>query len=236
VANKGIGGAAGPSHKETPRIDRAASPSTELRLLDGLRDGDEDAFGHLIDLYGASLLRVAMMYVPSRAVAEEVVQETWLGLLESLDRFEGRASLKTWIFRILLNSAKKRGAKERRQVPFSAVWDSSQEGTEPSVDPERFLGPGHTWAGHWQRPPKPVDELPEERLLAREVHARLGEVINSLPPAQREVVTLRDVEGWTSSEVCNAVGVSETNQRVLLHRARTKVRRALEEYLDEDQE
>jgi RNA polymerase sigma-70 factor, ECF subfamily len=229
-------GAAGPSQKEASRIEGASGSSRELRLLDDLRNGDEAAFSHVIELYGASLLRVAMMYVPSRAVAEEVVQETWLGLLESLDRFEGRASLKTWIFRILLNSAKKRGAKERRQIPFSAVWEPSQEAAEPSVDPERFLGPGHTWVGHWQRPPKLVDELPEERLLAREVHARLGKVINSLPPAQREVITLRDIEGWTSSEVCNAVGVTETNQRVLLHRARTKVRRALEEYLDDDQE
>jgi RNA polymerase sigma-70 factor, ECF subfamily len=215
---------------------KVSGRAKELRLLDDLRNGDEAAFGHLIDIYGASLLRVAMMYVPSRAVAEEVVQETWLGLLESLDRFEGRASLKTWIFRILLNSAKKRGAKERRQIPFSAVWEPGRDPAEPSVDPERFLGPGQRWVGHWQRPPKPVDELPEGRLLAREVHARLGEVINSLPPAQREVITLRDIEGWTSSEVCNAVGVGETNQRVLLHRARTKVRRALEEYLDEDQE
>jgi RNA polymerase sigma-70 factor (ECF subfamily) len=231
-----MGGAAGPSQKEASRIEGASGPSTELRLLENLRGGDEAAFAHLIDLYGPSLLRVAMMYVPNPAVAEEVVQETWLGLLESLDRFEGRASLKTWIFRILLNSAKKRGAKERRQVPFSAVWEPSHDAAQPSVDPERFLGPGHTWVGHWQRPPKPVDELPEERLLAREVHARLGEAINSLPPAQREVITLRDVEGWTSSEVCNAVGVSETNQRVLLHRARTRVRSALEEYLDQDEE
>jgi RNA polymerase sigma-70 factor, ECF subfamily len=231
-----MGGAAGASQKEASPIEGTSGAVGELGLLDDLRNGDEAAFNHLIDLYGASLLRVAMMYVPSRAVAEEVVQETWLGLLESLDRFEGRASLKTWIFRILLNSAKKRGAKERRQIPFSAVWEPSQEAAEPSVDPERFLGPGHTWVGHWQRPPKLVDELPEERLLAREVHGRLGKVINSLPPAQREVITLRDIEGWTSSEVCNAVGVTETNQRVLLHRARTKVRRALEEYLDDDQE
>jgi RNA polymerase sigma-70 factor (ECF subfamily) len=231
-----MGGAAGPSQREAPRNQGTPGRGGEVRLLEDLRNGDEAAFNQLIDLYGASLLRVAMMYVPSRAVAEEVVQETWLGLLESLDRFEGRASLKTWIFRILLNSAKKRGAKERRQVPFSAMWEPSQDAAEPSVDAERFLSPGHTWVGHWQRPPRPVDELPEERLLAREVQARLGEVINALPPAQREVITLRDIEGWTSSEVCNAVGVGETNQRVLLHRARTKVRRALEKYLDEDQE
>jgi RNA polymerase sigma-70 factor (ECF subfamily) len=228
-------GEARPSSGLAPDASARAASADE-QLLESLRSGDEAAFTQLVDLHGSSLLRVARMYVPSRAVAEEVVQETWIGLLESLDRFEGRSSLKTWLFRILLNSAKKRAAKERRQIPFSAVWEAKEEATEPSVDPDRFLGPSSKWAGHWHQPPKPIDELPEERLLATEVRARLGEVINGLPPAQKEVITLRDVEGWTAGEVCNALDISETNQRVLLHRARAKVRHALEDYLDEDQE
>jgi RNA polymerase sigma-70 factor, ECF subfamily len=228
--------AAGSSRKGATRASAPVRRPSEAALLRDLRNGDEEAFGRLVELYSGSLFRVAAMYVPTRAAAEEVVQDTWLGLLESLDRFEGRASLKTWIFRILLNSARKRAAKERRQIPFSSMWQPGEDPAEPSVDPDRFLGRDHEWAGHWQRPPKALDQLPENRLLAGELRGAIAGAIATLPPAQREVITLRDVEGWTSAEVCNAVEVSETNQRVLLHRARTKVRRALEEYLDEDQE
>jgi RNA polymerase sigma-70 factor (ECF subfamily) len=170
------------------------------------------------------------MYVRDRAVAEEVVQETWLGVLNGLDRFEERSSLKTWIFRILTNRAKTRGKRETRSVPFSALADPD-ELERPSVDPGRFRGREELFFGQWSSPPRPWADVPEERLLARETRERIAAAITELPPAQREVITLRDVEGWSSDEVCNALDLSETNQRVLLHRARTKVRQTLAQYL-----
>ncbi len=192
-----------------------------------LRDGDEAAFSALIDIYNPMLLRVAMMYVSSRAVAEEVVQETWLGVLRGVERFEGRSSLKTWIFRILVNTAKTRGEREGRSIPFSSSLGSVSD--EPSVEPERFFGDGHSRAGNWSIGPT-AWETPEERLLAGESRDVILRTIESLPPAQREVITLRDLEGWPAAEICNALEITETNQRVLLHRARTKVRAALERY------
>jgi RNA polymerase sigma-70 factor, ECF subfamily len=199
----------------------------EEKLVDDLRRGDEKAFGVLIDMYNPVLLRVAMMYVPSRAVAEEVVQETWLGVLRGVDRFEGRSSLKTWLFRILVNTAKTRGEREGRSIPFSSSTRTRLD--EPSVEPERFFGQDHPEAGGWSVGPTRW-ETPEERLLAGESRDVILRTIESLPPAQREVITLRDIEGWPSVEVCNALEISETNQRVLLHRARSKVRAALERY------
>jgi RNA polymerase sigma-70 factor, ECF subfamily len=172
-------------------------------------------------------LRVAMMYVSSRAVAEEVVQETWLGVLKGVDRFEGRSSLKTWLFRILVNTAKTRGEREGRSIPFSASIAAGPD--EPTVEPGRFFPPGHEQAGGWSLGPTRW-ETPEERLLAGESRDVILRTIESLPPAQREVITMRDVEGWPSNEVCNALEITETNQRVLLHRARSKVRAALERY------
>jgi RNA polymerase sigma-70 factor, ECF subfamily len=202
----------------------------ERQLIQALRDGDEAAFERLIRMYNASLLRVARLYVSSRAVAEEVVQETWLGVLNGIDRFEGRSSLKTWIFRILTNTAKTRGVRESRSLPFSALQDPGLA-QEPAVEPERFLpSDDPVEPGAWAAPPAP---LPEQALLARETLAVVEAAIEALPPAQRAVITLRDVEGWSSDEVRNALEVSETNQRVLLHRARSKVRRALEEYVSE---
>jgi RNA polymerase sigma-70 factor, ECF subfamily len=175
-----------------------------------------------------------MMYVPSRAIAEDVVQETWLAFLESLDRFEGRSSIKTWLFRILLNIAKKRGVRERRSIPFSAAWEPDEG--EPALDPSSFRGAGDRWPHHWLRAPREWDTIPERKLLSDETLKQVHDAIAELPPAQREVITLRDVEGWTSREVCNVLDLSETNQRVLLHRARSKVRRALERYLEEEME
>lgn len=175
------------------------------------------------------MLRVAMLYVGSRAVAEEVVQEAWLGVLRGLDRFEGRSSLKTWIFRILTNRAKTRGEREGRTVPFSARADDGDD--EPGVAAARFLSAdGGPPSGHWASPPR---GLPEERLLAREVRERIEAAIAALPASQRAVITLRDVDGFSSEEVCSVLAISGTNQRVLLHRARSKVRAALEEYIDE---
>src|SRR6266542_265899 len=212
-------------------LERASA--AELELLAALRAGDEDAFVRLVERYQAAMVRVAMMYVPSRAVAEEVVQETWLAVLQGLDRFEGRSSLKTWIFRILMNRAMTRGQRERRSIPFSALFDPAKDPAEPSVDPERFRGPNDNWPGGWAQSPTSWEGAPEARLLSRESLDYLAKAIDTLPPSQREVITLRDVEGWSSREVCNVLEITETNQRVLLHRARSKVRRSMEQYLDE---
>jgi RNA polymerase sigma-70 factor (ECF subfamily) len=208
------------------------SNADDQRLVDSLRAGDESAFEVLIDRYHSSLLRLAMFYVPSRAVAEDVVQETWLGVLQGLARFEGRSSLKTWIFRILTNRARTRGQREGRSIPFSAVWSADDDPAEPAVDADRFRPPEDKWHGGWVSFPRNWDELPEERLLSAETRAQIQQAIDALPDSQREVITLRDVEGWASEEVCNVLDISESNQRVLLHRARSKVRRALEQYLD----
>lgn len=203
----------------------------ERRLVEALRKGDEAAFEQLIRMYHASLLRVARLYVSSRSVAEEVVQETWVGVLNGIARFEGRSSLKTWIFRILTNTAKTRGIREGRSVPFSSL--QGDDLSRPTVDPERFLPSDHSVdPGAWATPPVP---LPEQALLAEETLQIVEAAIEALPPAQRAVITLRDVEGWSSDEVRNALELTETNQRVLLHRGRAKVRRALEEYVAEAQ-
>jgi len=202
-------------------------------IVAALRAGDQEAFAGLVRRYGPSMLRLAQLYVPTRAVAEDVVQDAWLGVLKGIDRFEGRSSLRTWIFRILLNIAKTRGQRERRTLPFSSLWDPGEG--EPAVDPERFRAADDPrWPHHWAAEPRTWAGIPEERLLAGETLRRIADAIESLPPNQREVIRLRDVDGWTSSEVCNALDISETNQRVLLHRARSKVRRALERYLDEE--
>jgi RNA polymerase sigma-70 factor (ECF subfamily) len=206
--------------------------SEELRLIAALRSGDEAAFEALIERYHRSLLRLAMLYVPSHVVAEDVVQETWVGVFRGISSFEGRSSLKTWIFRILANRARTRGQQEGRSIPFSAAWSSDTDTSEPAVDAERFLPPEHKYAGHWVSFPRNWDALPEERLISQETRAQIEAAIETLPPSQREVITLRDMEGWSSEEVCNVLGVSESNQRVLLHRARSKVRRELERYLE----
>jgi RNA polymerase sigma-70 factor (ECF subfamily) len=206
-------------------VKRLLSPE-DARLVDGLRAGDEAAFATLMRMYGAGMLRVAQMYVSSRAVAEEVVQEAWVGVLKGIGRFEGRSSLKTWLYRIVVNTAKTRGVRESRSIPFSSLGDSEGDAT---VDPDRFLGSGERFPGHWAVPPQAW--APEGRLLSEETLEVVGRAIDRLPPAQRAVITMRDVQGFTSEEVCNALDLTETNQRVLLHRARAKVRSALEEYM-----
>jgi len=199
-------------------MEELLSPD-DARLVEGLRNGDEAAFREVMRQYGGTMLRVAQMYVSSRAVAEEVVQEAWVGVLKGIGRFDGRSSLKTWLFRIVANTAKTRGVREARSVPFSALGDD-----EDAVDPDRFLGPGERFPGHWAQPP-------EGRVLADEAMQVVERAIERLPPAQRAVITLRDVQGLSSEEVRNALELTETNQRVLLHRARAKVRGALEEYM-----
>ncbi len=207
------------------------SDSGDAQLVEALRAGDEDAFARLVREYQPSLVRVARIYVSSQAAAEEVAAETWLAVLNGLDRFEGRSSLRTWIFRILTNIAKTRGQRDGRTLPFSALEDPGRV-PEAALDADRFLDPEHPrWPGHWAVRPEP---WPEDAVIAAETQARLAEAIEALPPAQRAVISLRDVEGWSSEEVRNALELSETNQRVLLHRARAKVRRALESYLGEN--
>jgi RNA polymerase sigma-70 factor (ECF subfamily) len=188
----------------------------ESALVAALRAGDRDAFMQIVDAYTPGMRRLALTFVRTPAVADEVVQEAWLGVLRGLDRFEGRSSLKTWIYRIVANVARTRGVREARSAPFSsfAVDD------EPSVDPERFLPDGH-WAS-------PVE--PWQSVLGDELRAVVERAIETLPPQQQAVIRLRDVEGWSSEEVRNVLELSETNQRVLLHRARSKVRAAIEEY------
>ncbi len=207
--------------------------SDEQMLVDALRRGDEAAFATLVERHHASMVRVAGLYARSRDVAEEVAQETWLAVCQGLDRFEGRSSLKTWLFRILTNRARTRGAREARCVPFSTLAGRACEGDddpdELAVDPSRFLGPDHPrWPGHWATPPRSWGESPETRLENAETRDVIAAAIAALPPSQREVMTLRDIEGLGSEEVCGLLGIAEGNQRVLLHRARSKVRAALE--------
>ena len=178
------------------------------------------------------MLRVAMLYVSSRAVAEEVVQEAWLGVIAGLPRFEGRSSLKTWIFRILTNTAITRGQREGRNIPFASLGGEGDL-DQPAVDADRFLGTDERWAGHWASSPSSPASMPEERLLASEARERVHAAIAKLPVNQRAVITLRDVSGFDSEETCSLLEISEVNQRVLLHRARATVRAALEEYLEE---
>ena len=206
-----------------------AQAASEEKLIAALRAGDEDAFRELVREYQPSLVRVARIYVSTQAAAEEVAAETWLAVLNGLDRFEGRSSLRTWIFRILTNIAKTRAVREGRTLPFSALDPGRVP--EAAVDPDRFLDPEHPrWPGHWAVKPGP---WPEDALLAAETRERIAEAIEALPATQRAVISLRDIEGWSSEEVRNALDLSETNQRVLLHRARSKVRAALEDYLNE---
>lgn len=217
-----------PIDDSTPGVIASAD---DLRTVEALRSGDEAAFTMLITEYHGAMLRLATIFVSDRAVAEEVVQDTWIAVLQGIGRFEGRSSLKTWLFRILTNRAKTRAQREGRYVPLSTLDDPD---AEPAVSPERFHPADYpTWAHHWASDPQSWDEIPEDRLLSQETRAVIQKAIDALPPNQREVITLRDIEGWSSEEVCNVLGISETNQRVLLHRARSRVRQALEHYLSE---
>jgi RNA polymerase sigma-70 factor (ECF subfamily) len=158
-------------------------------------------------------------------VAEDIAQDAWVRVLHGIDGFEGRSSLKTWLFRIVVNRAKSLGGREARSVPFSAVG-----GDGPSVDPDRFVGDSHRYAGNWAAPPA---RWPEDRLIGEETHTVITAAIDDLPPLQRSVIMLRDVDGATAEETCEVLSLTDGNQRVLLHRARSYVRRALESYLDE---
>jgi RNA polymerase sigma-70 factor, ECF subfamily len=211
------------------RLTEAPTVVTEEEhLLAALRRGDEQAFAHLIDSYSPALLRLAKTYVRTSDVAEEVVQEAWLSVIRGLDRFEKRSSLKSWLFAILRNTAISRGERERRTIPMSSLALEDDDG--PLLDPDRFLPADHPrYPGHWALGPT-AWPVPEEGLLASETRQVIAAAIRELPTTQRTVIALRDVEGWSPAEVCDALELSEVNQRVLLHRARTRVRAALEHY------
>jgi RNA polymerase sigma-70 factor, ECF subfamily len=197
----------------------------DAELVEAIKRGDEGAFAAMVDAYSPGLLRMARMYIRDRAVAEDVVQETWVAVLRGIDRFEGRSSLRTWIYRILMNTAKTRAQREARSIPFSAAARDD----EPAVDPDRFLGPDHRAAGAWMLGPSEWP-TPEEELLSGETRQVILDAIDELPEAQKVVITMRDVEGLGPEEVVEALGITDGNQRVLLHRARAKVRTALERY------
>lgn len=199
----------------------AASPD-DAALVRRLREGDEEAFRGLVRRMHRALQKVALAFVGSPAAAEEVVQDTWVAVISQIDRFEERSSLRTWIGSILVNQAKTRGARDKRSVPFSSL---SPEEAGP-VEPERFAA-----SGFWCVPPRRWDDAPESLLLRKEMRGVIDRELERLPPTQRTVVVLRDVEGWSSEEICNVLGVSETNQRVLLHRGRQRLRAALEKHL-----
>jgi RNA polymerase sigma-70 factor (ECF subfamily) len=192
--------------------------------LEALRSGDEAAFRTLIQMHHGPMVRLAMTYVRDPGVAEEVVQEAWLVCLRSLDKFEGRSSLKTWIYGIVMNIARSRKRRESRILPFASLWQrDDSDSRRPTVEAGRF---GRD--GMWSSPP---DSWPESKVLSSETMLRVKAAIESLPMKQREVITLRDVAGLDADEVCGLLSISAENQRVRLHRARAAVRKMLEEYL-----
>ncbi len=205
-----------------------AAAADETALIAALRARDEAAFARLVDQHTPALLRVVRGYVPSREIAQEVVQETWIALLNGIDKFEGRSSLRTWLFTVAINIAKARGIRERRgdDAEIAAF-------TGGTVDPARFRPAGQRWAGHWKsgEQPSPFPDTPEGSVLGRELVDVARAELDKLPQRQRQVVTLRDMLGFDSSEVCELLDISVANQRVLLHRGRAVVRKALEDYL-----
>lgn len=214
----------------------AVTESEDLLLAQRISQGDQDAFCALIGRYQPSLLRVARTYVDSHAVAEEVVQDTWMSFVDSLTRFQHRCSVKTWLFAILVRCAARTRDRERRSLPFSAVWDPAAESDESAVDPQRFFPPDHHHSGarRVDRPeamPTGWADVPEDRLLSQELRQIVDHTVAGLPPTQRQVFTLRDIEGLTTEEVGTVLQVTANHQRVLLHRARARVRRELERYL-----
>lgn len=201
----------------------------ESALVARLRDGDERAFESVVEAFYPSMIAIARGYVRSRAVAEEVVQEAWLGVLKGLDRFEERSSLRTWVLQIVANIARTRAIREARSVPFSSFETND---AEPAVEPERFRGADDPFPGHWRSYPTDWRTIPEQKLLSGETLDLVKQAIESLPETQKLVITLRDVTGCTADEVCETLGLSPENQRVLLHRARARVRARLERHVD----
>lgn len=228
---------AAPAQIESPpgacgAVEGRVASSEDLRMAERLRAGEEAAFRDLVNRYYGSMIRVALAHVADRSVAEEVVQDVWMAVLEGLDRFEGRSSLKTWIFSILTNKAKTRGVRESRSVPASSLVRQDEDADEPAVDPARWRQSGH-WKDYWTDYPQSWEEgTPERVLLDKEGAMLLEQAIAALPPRLKQIILLRDVEGLESDEVCAILAISDANQRVLLHRARARVRTMLEDYMD----
>ena len=200
----------------------------EMTLVAALRDRDESAFAQLVDKHTPAMLRVARGYVPNHEIAEEVVQETWIALLKGIDKFEGRSSLRTWLFAVMINIAKARGVRERRDADAAVAAF-----TGGTVDPARFRGVDDPYPGHWlpDEVPSPFPDTPEGSVLGGELVDVARRELDKLPERQRIVVTMRDMLGFDSSEVVELLGISTANQRVLLHRGRAAVRQVLEDYL-----
>lgn len=212
-------------------IDHESPATAEALLLARLRAGEEGAFDELVTRHHGALVRMAMGYVSDREVAEEVVQDTWMAVIEGLKRFEGRSSLRTWVFGILIHKAKDRGVREKRHMTFSAFEPGDDE-QEDVVDPSRFHQSGE-WAGHWASPPKPWDaHTPETLLASHQAVTAMNKAIEALPPTLKDVLVMRDMEGMDSQEVCALLKITETNLYVRLHRARERVRQAVECYLE----
>ncbi len=215
---------------DSSRQKGMALAKEEQSLLTRLKAGDESAFNELVNRHHGALVRMAMGHVADREVAEEVVQDTWMAVIEGLDRFEGRSSLRTWVFGILIHKAKDRGVREKRHVTFSAFTSLDDE-AEEAVDPSRFRQSGE-WAGHWAFPPQPWDEQTPEKLLAsQQAVSAMNKAIEALPANLKDVLILRDVEGVEAREVCKLLNITETNLYVRLHRARERVRAAVEQAL-----
>lgn len=218
----------------SPSVSRKVQPAKAPGLTKGedtliarLRKGDEAAFDELVSQHHGVLIRMAMGYVADREVAEEVVQDTWMAVIESLDRFEGRSSLRTWIFGILIHKAKDRGVREKRHTTFSS-FESSDDDSEEAIDPSRFQQSGE-WAGHWAFPPRPWDnQTPEKLLASQQAVTAMQKAIDELPATLKDVLILRDVEGVESKEICQLLKITEPNLYVRLHRARERVRQAVE--------
>ena len=208
----------------------ASSRAADEQIVSGLRAGDEHAFRDLYERQYPAMKRVARGYVESEAVAEEIVQETWIAILTGIGRFQGRSALSTWIFSILINQAKSHNARERRALPFSSIASSGD--AEPALDMDRFQKDDEAWPGHWATPPRPWQK-PERRLLSLEARAQLKEALTQLPDRQRVIVGLRDIEGLSAQEVCEMLEISQENQRVLLHRGRSRLRGVLEDYFED---
>lgn len=199
------------------------------QIISGLQQRNESVFSHLVDLYHVSMVRIARIYVSDDAIAEEIAQETWLRVLEGIDQFERRSTLKTWIFSILNNLAKTRWRREGKSIPFSELDREEVDADEVSVPAERFFPADHPlWPNGWSAPPRPWNYPSEEYLISQELRLCIQEALECLPDSQRIVMELHDIQGWSSPEICNAFCISETNLRVLLHRARAKIRRAIE--------
>ncbi len=219
-----------PALSLTPSVPSRPLANDEQRLLTRLRQRDERAFDELVTKHHGALIRMAMGHVGDREVAEEVVQDTWMAVIEGLDRFEGRSSLRTWIFGIMIHKAKDRGVRERRHTTFSD-FETFDDEQDEAVDPSRFHRSGE-WAGHWAFPPQPWDDQTPEKLLASQQAVQaMNRAIEALPATLKDVLILRDVEGVEAKEVCDILKITETNLYVRLHRARERVRQAVETYL-----